>query len=93
MDHKDCRDQRLQNDPQAARAYEQELLRRELCRQIRRLRKMRGWTQTELAEAIHTTGSAVSRLERGTHCPSLRTLDKLCTALGARLEVRLTPEG
>ena len=93
MDHEYYRDQWLQEDPELARAYEQEPLQREVCRQIRRLRKMRGWTQTELAEAIHTTPSAVCRLERGIHCPSLTTLEKISKVLGARLEVRLTPQG
>ena len=93
MDYVKYRDQRLRDDPELARAYEQETLKREIGRQILRLRQLRGWTQTELAEALNTKQSAVARLEGGTHRPSLATLDKISQILDARLEVRLTPQG
>jgi ribosome-binding protein aMBF1 (putative translation factor) len=91
MDYLEYRDRRLKEDPELAAAYEQENLEREISRQILRLRQMRGWTQVQLAEALNTKQSAVARLEGGSHRPSLATLDKICEALDARLEVRLTP--
>ena len=93
MDYQKYRDQRLDQDPDLARAYEQENLEREISRQVLRLRQTRGWTQAELAKALHTKQSAVARLESGSHRPSLATLDKICLAMGARLEVRLIPRG
>ncbi|MCP5086465.1 MAG: helix-turn-helix transcriptional regulator [Rhodobacteraceae bacterium] len=33
--------------------------------QIREMRKARGWTQTELAERIGVTFSAISKIEKG----------------------------
>lgn len=50
-----------------------------------------GLTQTDIAERIGTTQSAVARLESGggRHSPSLATLRKYAGALGYRLEVRL----
>jgi transcriptional regulator with XRE-family HTH domain len=50
-----------------------------------------GLTQAELAERIGTTQSAIARLEsgRGSHSPSLATLQKYARALGCRLELRL----
>ncbi len=92
MDFREYRDRRLREDPELARAYEQEKLEREISRQVLRLRQMRGWTQEQLAEALHTKQSAVARLESGSHRPSLATLDKVGQVLGARLEVRLIPE-
>lgn len=39
-------------------------------------------TQQQLAEAIGTTASAISRIESGEHAINLETLNKLGTALG-----------
>jgi len=93
MDYVSYRDRRLREDPELAAAYERENVERDIARQILRLRQMRGWTQAELAEALNTKQSAVSRMESGSYRPSLATLDKICQALDARLEVRLTPTG
>lgn len=91
MDYLEYRDRRLHEDGELVRAYEQENLERELGRQILRLRQLRGWTQEQLAEALNTKQPAVARLESGTYRPSLATLDRICQALDAHLEVRLTP--
>lgn len=52
-----------------------------------------GVTQTEIAERIGTTQSAIARLETGSgkHSPSLSTLRKYAHALNCRLELRLVP--
>lgn len=91
MDYIQYRDQRLRENPKLAYAYERENTERAIARQILRLRRDRGWTQVQLAEALHTKQSAVARLESGSHRPSLATLDKICQILDARLEVRLEP--
>lgn len=93
MDLLEYRDRRLGENLELARAYDQEKLEREISRQVLRLRQMRGWTQAELAEALCTKQSAIARLESGSYRPSLATLDKVGRILGARLEVRLIPEG
>jgi len=90
MDYVEYRTRRLHQDPELAQVYEQENLEREIARQVLRLRQLRGWTQVQLAEALHTKQSAVARLESGSYRPSLSTLDKIGRALGARLDVRLT---
>jgi transcriptional regulator with XRE-family HTH domain len=92
MDYREYRDRRMRQDPELAHAYEQENLKREIAREILRLRLLRGWTQAELADALDTKQSAVSRMESGWHRPSLGTLDKIGDVLEARLEVRLTPK-
>jgi transcriptional regulator with XRE-family HTH domain len=48
-------------------------------------------TQTQIAERIGTTQSAIARLEsgKGKHLPSLATLQKYAQVLGCRLELRL----
>lgn len=59
--------------------------------QFIKARSAAGLTQTEIAERIGTTQSAIARLESGggKHWPSLATLQKYAQALGCRLELRL----
>jgi transcriptional regulator with XRE-family HTH domain len=59
--------------------------------QFLKARASAGITQTEVAERIGTTQSAIARLESGDkkHSPSLATLQKYAQALGCRLELRL----
>ena len=49
----------------------------------------RGWSQTKLAEAIGSRQPVISRLERGTGNPSLRTLKKIASALDLSLKVSM----
>jgi transcriptional regulator with XRE-family HTH domain len=46
------------------------------------LRLLRGWNQTELANASGIDKSLISRYERGTKVPSRRTLERLAAAAG-----------
>ncbi len=55
------------------------------------LRKKRGLSQTELAEAAETTQAVVSRLENASVKASLESVVKLAEALDAAVDVRLIP--
>jgi transcriptional regulator with XRE-family HTH domain len=59
--------------------------------QFLKARAAAGLTQTEVAERVGTTQSAIARLESGggKHLPSLATLQKYAQALGCSLEFRL----
>ena len=46
-----------------------------------------GLTQEELAERMHTTQSAIARLEGGRIMPTTRTLEKIAQATGSRLKI------
>ncbi len=46
-----------------------------------------GLTQDELASRMHTTQSAIARLESGRALPSARTLQRLAEATGSRLRI------
>jgi len=61
----------------------------EVVRAIIKHRLKKGWSQTELAEAIGSRQPVISRLERGEGNPSLQTLQKIATALDVRLQVSL----
>lgn len=54
---------------------------------IKDLRQKSGITQDELARRIHTTKSAVSRLENRTGGARLETLEKVAHALGKELVI------
>jgi predicted transcriptional regulator len=58
--------------------------------EIRALREKKGLSQRQLAELVGTTQSAIARLEGGHISPSLPTLDRIATALGAEVTITIT---
>ena len=61
----------------------------EVVRTIIKHRLKKGWSQTELAEAIGSRQPVISRLERGEGNPSLQTLQRIAQALDLRLQVSM----
>jgi DNA-binding XRE family transcriptional regulator len=59
--------------------------------QIARLRIQHGLTQAQLAEMVGTRQPSIARLENGSSVPSLSFLDRIATALDARIELRVVP--
>jgi len=72
-------------------AYRDERQRRAPYERIARLvirhRMATGLTQKALAERVRTSESAISRLERGDHAPSVDTLRRLAEVFGKELVV------
>jgi transcriptional regulator with XRE-family HTH domain len=62
-------------------------------RQVAQARRNAGLNQSQLAERMGTTQSAVSRLESGRSVPSLRILEKVARATGTPIEIVIQPEG
>ena len=54
-------------------------------------RKSRGMTQKQLADATGINQADISKLERGTANPSLRTLQRLAAGMGMRLKLEFEP--
>ena len=50
-----------------------------------------GLTQSQLAERMGTSQSAIARIESGNRIPSLRTLLRYAEATGTRLAIKLIP--
>ena len=50
-----------------------------------------GLTQEQLAQRMHTTQSAVARLESGRTRPSTSTLERLAQATGTKLKINFEP--
>ncbi len=61
----------------------------EVVKTIINQRIKRGWSQTELANAIGSRQPVISRLERGEGNPSLSTLQKIANALDLSLQVSM----
>lgn len=58
---------------------------------IRDARQHRGWTQTQLAEALGTSQSAVNRIERGNQNISLEMIARIGEALDSEIVSSATP--
>jgi ribosome-binding protein aMBF1 (putative translation factor) len=82
---------KLAADPELNAAFQKELARLQLARQIAAARKRAGLSQAQLAERIGTKQTGVARMERaGTTGFTTTTLAKIAAATGSRLEVNLT---
>ena len=55
-----------------------------LGRNVRRLRKAKGWTQDELAAKLEIEQMAVSLLENNRANPTLETLEAIAACFGVR---------
>ena len=53
---------------------------------IARLRKIRGWTQAELAEKAGLSAGYIAAIEEGRSRPSLKALAVIVKALGTSLD-------
>lgn len=56
---------------------------------LRQARESAGLTQEELATRLHTKKTAISRIENHAEDIRLSTLEKVASALGKRLEVKI----
>ncbi len=61
----------------------------EVVKTIIAQRLKRGWSQSQLADAIGSRQPVVSRLERGEGNPSLQTLQRIAKALDLSLQVSM----
>ena len=85
--------QELSTDRDLNAAYQKELTRLKLAKQIQVLRLRCGLSQAGLAERIGTKQAGVARMERaGNTSFTVSTLAKIAAATGARLDVRLVPK-
>jgi transcriptional regulator with XRE-family HTH domain len=74
--------------PATRKGYEDARVAYELGRRLRDLREAYGLTQRQLAERVGTTQSVIARLEAGGTKPSLSTLERVASALGAVVDIR-----
>jgi transcriptional regulator with XRE-family HTH domain len=58
-----------------------------VARQLAELRAGRGETQKQLAQRLGMTDSMISRLESGSHLPTVATLCRIAEGFGRRLDI------
>lgn len=63
----------------------------QVARAILKARLQKGMTQADLARAMHTTQSVISRAESARVTPSLSFLKRLANVLGSTLHIQLKP--
>lgn len=61
-------------------------------RQIRELRRQRGWTLQDLASQVGLSLSFMGHIERGTRKPSLETIVRLAQLFDVSIDSLLMPE-
>lgn len=89
MKHPDPVSERiLASDPVTRELYDAMAPRTTWVSMVIKTRITRGWTQTDLAEAIGVQQPAVAKLESGDRDPKLSTMVAVCQALGIE-ELRL----
>jgi len=70
-----------------------ENLNKNLGNRIKTLRKIKGWTQENLAEQAKVSIQHVGEIERGDGNPTLQSLDRLSQGLGITASQLLAVEG
>lgn len=74
--------------PEFSREYKKVQTENAPIRAIIKARMEKGMTQTQIAKKMGTTQSSIARVEAGSTNPSLKFMQKLADALGARLEIK-----
>jgi ribosome-binding protein aMBF1 (putative translation factor) len=80
--------ERRERSAEYARLQDEQAEIRAIARQIILYRMEHGLTQRQLAERAGTSYAHISRIESGSHKPSVGTLQRLARAMGCRLTVR-----
>ena len=77
--------------PAVRQAYDAQAPEFELARELIAARMKAGLTQGDVAARMGTTQSVVARIESGRVTPSMRTVQRFASAVGARAVVRMEP--
>jgi DNA-binding XRE family transcriptional regulator len=81
----------LPANPAVRQAYDAQAPEFELARELIAARMKAGLTQGDVAALMGTTQSVVARIESGRGTPSMRTVQRFASAVGARAVVRMEP--
>ncbi len=80
----------LLSDPKVKKEYDRLAPRYAIISAIIHARNKKGLTQAQLAKRMGTKQSAIARLESGNANPSLRFLEKLASAMGFTLNIKIS---
>ena len=79
----------LPTNPSVRQAYNEQAPEFELARELIAARMRAGLTQGDVAARMGTTQSVVARIESGRGTPSMRTVQRYASEVGARAVVRM----
>jgi len=79
-------------DPETRDTYEAHAYEFEIARSLIEARSDAGLTQAEVAKRMGTTQSAIARIEGGSQLPSMKSVIRYATAIGARPVLQLVRE-
>ncbi len=85
-------DERVESEPEARLAAREEEVRLYLASALRRARNEAGLTQAQVAEVSGLRQSVVSHLESADHNPTIETILRYLSAVGANLVMSVTVE-
>ncbi len=91
MSHIEDLHREMMRYPEYRAAHEAHHLEFEIAGALIGARATAGMTQTQVAEQMKTTQSAVARLEGGKSNPSMRTLDRFAKATRTRVRIWFEP--
>lgn len=81
--------ERKKKDGKFAENYDEGYERFKIGVMLKQAREEAGMTQEELARKLHTKKTAISRMENHAEDIKLSTLERVASALGKRLEVKI----
>jgi len=87
----DLKKQWMQNT-EVREAYDEHAYEFEIARTLIEARSKAGLTQSEVAKRMGTTQSAVARIEGGAQLPSMKSVIRYATAIGAHPVLQLMPQ-
>jgi len=80
---------RKKSDPRFAKGYDEGYEKFKVGAMLREAREAAGLTQEQLADRLNTKKTAISRIENHAEDIKLSTLERVATALGKKLEIRI----
>jgi ribosome-binding protein aMBF1 (putative translation factor) len=83
----DTYEKKLLKNPKVQAALKETEVEYQIARALIEARLKKGYTQAELATALHTKQSVISRVENARTMPSLAFLKRLADVLGGSLQV------
>lgn len=81
--------ERKKRDKRFAEGYDEGYEQFKIGVMLRQARENAGLTQDELARRLHTKKTSISRIENHAEDIKLSTLERVASALGKRLEVKI----
>lgn len=78
---------KVSNSPEFQKAYNEEMARLKLAKQIRQMRLKEKLTQKAVAQKTNMPQSVIARIESGTHSYSLGTLYKIAHAFDKEIQL------